>query len=358
MRLLSKQQVAAAKNSEKNREIQEGLKISRRVDALRELMANDEASLIKFRDESLSAVMQQIAEATTEKESIQGEVQQLRTEKSAGLSEVEKAKELLALKEKDIFLQEASIEEREKQCAVRDAEYQKSLVFLDSEKERIVRQAVASDDAYRSAFSYRDESAKILAAARKSEQDSMNAYRDMQAKVSEEWNAVRAKSEEAEKRESAADKKMLAVMAKELELRTMENALREKDAQIVGRIEEVNRGKDEYALLVKQAQDEAERARTHTDSAITARMFIEAEREKLTKLILDAETKAKESGEKQREMEQELSNREAQVAQREADVAQREAENEIIEKKLEQQAIKIADRTKVRDIMLKNVGKL
>ena len=56
IKLLSKSEIDKAKNADKAKEIAEGLKISRKVDSLRELMADEEKALEKFRSESLFAI--------------------------------------------------------------------------------------------------------------------------------------------------------------------------------------------------------------------------------------------------------------------------------------------------------------
>ena len=89
MRLLDKNELAKAKTIEKSREIAEGLKISKTVDKLRELRANEEQSLNKWREETLAAISQEISKAEDVKNTLLQEVSTLREEKGRGLKDVD-----------------------------------------------------------------------------------------------------------------------------------------------------------------------------------------------------------------------------------------------------------------------------
>jgi len=58
MRLLAKREVDQRKSVERARDIDEGMKLARQVDTLRETKAEEEASLARFRTESISKIHQ------------------------------------------------------------------------------------------------------------------------------------------------------------------------------------------------------------------------------------------------------------------------------------------------------------
>jgi hypothetical protein len=91
LRLLPKSELDKMKNSDKAREVAEGLKISRRVDGLRELAAAEESKLEKYRKETLEAIRKDIKELDGQKESLLSEVRTLRAEKESGMKDVLKA---------------------------------------------------------------------------------------------------------------------------------------------------------------------------------------------------------------------------------------------------------------------------
>lgn len=77
LKLLSKNEIAKAKSEERAREIAEGLKISRKVDSLRELQADEERNLFKWRDQTLKAIGDEIDKLLRKKEKLEAEIKEL-----------------------------------------------------------------------------------------------------------------------------------------------------------------------------------------------------------------------------------------------------------------------------------------
>lgn len=84
MKLLSKQEVNTLKTVERKKEIDEGAKLARKVDTLRELSAKEQVNLSKFSEESLKKIHADIKAAQSEldviKQSIQLGAEELRTQ--------------------------------------------------------------------------------------------------------------------------------------------------------------------------------------------------------------------------------------------------------------------------------------
>lgn len=74
MQLLQKAEVAAKKAAERKMEIDEGAKLARTVDALRNTASQEEASLSKFRMESLARIKQEIDAAIMARDSLKSEI--------------------------------------------------------------------------------------------------------------------------------------------------------------------------------------------------------------------------------------------------------------------------------------------
>ncbi len=81
MKLLKKEEIAKAKAVDKQREIQEGLKLAKRVDALRETQAEEELSLRLFREKTLKAIHEETTKAATERDNILSVVKNLREDR-------------------------------------------------------------------------------------------------------------------------------------------------------------------------------------------------------------------------------------------------------------------------------------
>ncbi len=112
IKLLSKQEINQRQALQRHSEIEEGRKLAKRVDNLRELAVEEEASLASFRANTLKAINADIKKATTEHEVILNQVKELRGELETGFSELKKAERVLKLKEEDLVLRENQVEKR------------------------------------------------------------------------------------------------------------------------------------------------------------------------------------------------------------------------------------------------------
>lgn len=84
MRLLPKQEVNIRQAQQKKAEIDEGLKLARRIDSLREIAAQEEASLASFRSSTLKAIQEDIKKLENERNAVKKEVDDLRKELKEG----------------------------------------------------------------------------------------------------------------------------------------------------------------------------------------------------------------------------------------------------------------------------------
>lgn len=91
MKLLKKSEILSKKSEEKRKEIVEGMKVAGQVDALREVRAQEEASLEKFRVATLSAIKEDIVALDSKKQSLQEEVQDLEERKNKALEPLDAA---------------------------------------------------------------------------------------------------------------------------------------------------------------------------------------------------------------------------------------------------------------------------
>jgi hypothetical protein len=113
MRLLSKTEVDKLKQDDKSREISEGLKISRRVDALRELSAKEEQNLTKFRDEILSNLRKEEEEIAVRKSDLAKEVAELDKKLANLLPDIATDRKSLDKQKKELNLREKYLNEKQ-----------------------------------------------------------------------------------------------------------------------------------------------------------------------------------------------------------------------------------------------------
>lgn len=79
MKLLEKQQVSSLKAKERKTEIDEGAKLARRVDALREMASKEQAILTKFREETAKVIQEDIDTLIRQRDNIKREIAEAQT---------------------------------------------------------------------------------------------------------------------------------------------------------------------------------------------------------------------------------------------------------------------------------------
>lgn len=82
MKLLTKNEVQGLKSQERTLEMQEGLKLAKKIDILRETASKEEAALAKFRVETLKVIQNDIVALSSEKYELERQVKELRDEKA------------------------------------------------------------------------------------------------------------------------------------------------------------------------------------------------------------------------------------------------------------------------------------
>ena len=153
MKLLPKTKIASMKSDERKKEIEEGAKLAKTVDALRQVKGKEEANLKKFRDESLKIIDLEIGGRIKEREALDKEIDQKKQERivlespidlSKAWDEVNTLKYDLQNKEISLISREAlvhDIEEREEKVKKQEKEAslyleQSQQVYSDANKIR------------------------------------------------------------------------------------------------------------------------------------------------------------------------------------------------------------------------------
>lgn len=77
MKLLSRQEISIAKQRDTSREVQEGLKLTRRVDSLRELRLSEEKKLEDWRRETLESIQGEISILSEKKDTLERQITSL-----------------------------------------------------------------------------------------------------------------------------------------------------------------------------------------------------------------------------------------------------------------------------------------
>lgn len=355
LRLNSKSDIAKAKAAERNQEIQEGLKISRRVDSLRELEAKEDENLQKFRTETLSSIMADIKSATAEKESILSEVLDLRKEKAKGFADVQEAQGVLIAERNDLQLREKKVSEDIRAIEIDRAKLKDSFDAVEQEALNAKKRTELAERLYDEAFSAREEVKKTLQDAKEIQMTAIVYAKNTQKMIEDKWLDVRAYEASVQERSAAVAQSAFKVTERESAAEEWETWINKRKFDLDEREVQVHMKEKEINVNRLAAQDEADRARTHTEEAIKQRMLADSEREDAQSALEDAKRAKNDAVRIRDEADGAFSEREASIAKREKELKQREEENRQISEKLENAAIRLADRTKVREKILKNL---
>lgn len=211
MKLLKKSEISSAQAVDRAREVQEGVKLSGRVDALRKLQADEEQTLEKFRRESLKTIGEEISELEGKRQELKIELVYLREElnKETTLSREERRNlESLKIKleEKERFLDEKaeslSLEELDIAEALKQAK--DSVLRAETHEEQV-------KNLHQSASVEKFEAQSILENARKIQETT-----EKQKKEAESYFEMREASLSSKEKENILNYEENSRVAKEL----------------------------------------------------------------------------------------------------------------------------------------------
>ena len=127
LKLLSKDEISRKKNDDLRREADEGLRLSRKVDALRELHAENEKNTEKYLNASLAAAQEQIDTAIKKRDSLISEVSELQKKLDAMLPEMETTRAGLRKRELMLDKLQQDISEREESIKLAELDIAETL---------------------------------------------------------------------------------------------------------------------------------------------------------------------------------------------------------------------------------------
>jgi len=169
IRLLKKEEIDRKKNEERQQEVSEGLKISRRVDSLRELQAKEEENLDKFRKESVAKISKEINDLENKKEATLKEVNELEIKLSKMLPDVPIKRKELADLSKKLDDKEKEILERERKANLLEIDIAVALKDSEDSLLRNLTQEEESKKLHSKAEEERKEAKSILEKAKQIE---------------------------------------------------------------------------------------------------------------------------------------------------------------------------------------------
>jgi hypothetical protein len=138
MKLIPKSEVSRSQAIQKRQELDEGMKLAKRVDDLRALQATEEKSLQDFRNTFIAEVKRETFSALAERDGILSEVRMLRAEKQRDMKE---------LTERSLELDEISksLDEREKSIEQKLSDISGKEKMIDEIRQKLLEERKIAD---------------------------------------------------------------------------------------------------------------------------------------------------------------------------------------------------------------------
>lgn len=179
MRLLSKSDIVRAKSVARKLDIDEGAKLARRIDNLREVAASEEESLTRFRRETIANIHAETSQATQRLNSLKSEVATLEERRKELLrpltkewNELRKERKEVTRREDDAQARLIQVQDKEKQIKKAVQQVSNTLARARTTEERMVDKLMEADR-------YNKDSKTALSNAKKEEEKALKLQEQM-----------------------------------------------------------------------------------------------------------------------------------------------------------------------------------
>lgn len=328
MRLIDKKEIAQHKSSERKQEIEEGVKLAKSVDSLRETLSKEQANLKKFRDETLKGISLETEGFKSKKETLVKEIQELESRRRLAEAPIDLTNEWKKVEEtrKDLLQRETNLISRE--ILVQDLEKREKIV---SDKEK--------------------EAEKFLEGARKSYQKTDDLRHEMESKKKEAELLIKEKSDHLESTEKDLVSRELLLKQQKTQLFLDQDDLLKKGTDLIERESKVESQIKSFVVREEDLKQKEE---------LTARLNVEASKkyEKSEVVLVESERFKSEFEKDFHERSLKLSERERDVGYRERDLILERESIENQKKEIETEKVHIASQQLTLKSAWDNIKKL
>lgn len=318
-KLLNKNEITALKSDERKREIEEGAKLARKVDTLRELSSKEEVNLKKFRDESLKTIKNDIDVLLAQKNATQAEITALevrRKELEAPIDLTNEWKKLESDK-KQLSNEKREFADLQTNLIVRELEVSK---FVDREKEIEKRE--------KEARSYLEEATKSYSKIEDLRFDMESRKLNSEKEIEERYRVLTAGEQDIVSREFEVNRVKDEIELDKKELLEKGSSLIQRESKLESDIQNLFQREE----LVKEKEAYTTRLNQEAQKAYDNAKYLESETKKIVEdaaLDIDNRTRT-------------LSEREQDVSYRESDLILQKQGVEEERKAIEKEKIHIA----------------
>lgn len=173
-RLLTQSDLDSRKSADRRREVEEGAKLARRVDGLRELAAETEKNVEQHRSASLAQAQRDIDAVLSKKELLEGEVRELEEERKRLQTPLDVAWEKIRQESKQNADERLVLEQRDETIRQTSIEQENVAKQLREEGERVVQERKRSMSLLKKAASDQEKAQTILLEAHELKEETTN----------------------------------------------------------------------------------------------------------------------------------------------------------------------------------------
>lgn len=137
MKLLDKQEVNRLKGVERKLEVDEGVKLAKKVDALRELAAKEQTNLTKFRESSLAVVKAEIDDAIKQRDALRENIEVLTRQQAELRIPLDSEWKRVKLLSRELDKRAIELDEFNAVLTENEEFYFKRVEMLEDDKQRI-----------------------------------------------------------------------------------------------------------------------------------------------------------------------------------------------------------------------------
>lgn len=221
MRLQDKKTISRDVASQKKKQIDEGIAIAKKVDALRETVSQEEQRLERFRKESVVAVQKEIDVLIVHKNSLIEDIKSLEKEKKRLLIPLDAEWEEVNRKKKELFLLEGELYGMQEHLDQLRVEAERGLKEIELDKGRAEDMKHRASEALVQAEESLEKAHEVSATMRNKAQAILSSVELRQVAVAEQEEGMRRREEEV-------DRVWANVRAKETDLAYREIVLRDR----------------------------------------------------------------------------------------------------------------------------------
>lgn len=202
IRLLSKKEIDIAKAGDRAREITEGVKLAKRVDALRQIHADEEASLEQFRIKTITKIKEETEREEIKRNILANEVSRLEKRREEALKPLTKEKNALALESARIEEEKRLIAQARFHLSEAENELETALQNASLDQERALDMRKRAEKLLADAENTRIEAGIALQDSKKALNASLERARVMDAELRAREEFILARERDVEIKET------------------------------------------------------------------------------------------------------------------------------------------------------------